>query len=293
MYKRLLFACLGAAAFSADAWADKARVHFTLLSDTPAQVDVPFESLFYSRPAVFEQMVRLTEPYREQVGDVIGEIPAGSLLYETRTDKTVYYCSSHSLRAVTKRDLLGAIFRAPIAQFGVIRAADSDIYQQCFRDTDGDGRFDEKTSSTVIAGTVATVADIVDAKPISPSLSYDKIDKAEPVLEIGLKGRVRNANSGRFGITVCMKTKKTEFTTEGEDCFLHREGGFLRSDLPTKIDFLDGEITVHSVTQAPGGVWNIQYSVSRPPMAPFFLKKLLQYPATILYELQLASPDRQ
>jgi hypothetical protein len=287
---KLLLTCYAFFAFFPQAWADEgARTRFSL----PAVADegekeAPFETLFYSRPANFEDLARLREAFRNTDDPANEEIPAGTLLYKVRTKNDVYYCSNRVLRKPTPSDMASLLATAALP---LIRTHfPSDNLPQCFRDTDGDGRFDQRSGSTVPIGSIATAIEIVNVQPLTTPVAYEAADVPNPSLEIGLKGTVRNPKSGAFRAEACMHVKKSEFSTEEDTCFRYGGTSFRLKELPVKIKFLDGEITINAVAQAPDGAWRIRYIVSKPITATAI--DPVKWLRSFEYELRYFLPER-
>ena len=291
--KRLLPPGFSLLALCPPAWADEnAHTRFSL----PPAADVtekqsPFETFFYSRAAHFEGLVRLDEPYRPgPENSANDEIPAGTLLYRVHTEKDIYYCSNRVLRSPTAADKASLLATAAIPFFRAHLPSDNS--PQCFRDADGDGRFDQRSGSVVPMGSIATAVGIVNVQPLAASLRYETADASDPPLEIGLKGTVRDAKAGSFRVTTCMQVKRSEFSTEENTCFRYAEMPFRARDLPVKLKFLDGEVTINAMTQAADGTWLVRYVVSKPITATaiYPLKRVHNF--NIEYELRYFLPER-
>jgi hypothetical protein len=167
----------------------------------------------------------------------------------------------------------------------------SDNLAQCFRDTDGDGRFDQRSGSTVPIGSIATAIEIVNVQPLMAPLAYEVVDVADPPLEIGLKGTVRNPKTGSFRVEACMHVKKSEFSTEEETCFRYADTSFRFKELPIKIKFLDGEITITAVSQAADGTWRVRYVTSKPITAIAIDPVKWISVSSVQYELRYFMPE--
>ena len=283
--------CLGIHVFCMPAWADEdAHTRFSLPQATDeTEKDSPFETLFYSRPATFESLVRLSESYKADTDPANEEIPAGTLLYQVRTKADIYYCSNRMMRSPTTGDIASLLATAALP---LIRThLPSDKSPQCFRDADGDGRFDQRSGSVTPIGSIATAIGIVNAQPLTRPLAFEKVDAYNPPLEIGLKGRVRDTKAGSFHVAACMHVKKSEFSTEEDTCFRYEDEYFRLKELPFKIKFLDGEITILALSQGADGTWRVRYAVSKPITATAIYPQKWRRGFEITYALKYFMPD--
>jgi hypothetical protein len=291
VWRRLLPALIGLCVGCLPAWADEgARTRFALpaIADE-GEKEVPFETLFYSRAANFEAFVRLRDTFRITDNPANEEIPAGTLLYRVRTERDIYYCSNRMLRKPTAADMASLLATAALP---LVRThLPSDNSPQCFRDTDGDGRFDQRSGSIVPIGSIATAMAIVNVQPLATPLAYEVADVPEPVLEIGLKGTVRNPKRGTFLAEACMHVKKSEFSTEEETCFRYGDTAFRLKELPMKLKFLDGEITINELSQGADGAWRARYVISKPIAATAIDPVKWIGGGGVEYELRYIMPD--
>jgi len=293
--RHLLLAGAGAMSMTSPAWADRAWSWLPLKPDAPASADgAAFETLFYSRTASFDGLARLTEPFQPVPGDAAkGEIASGTLLYRVRTEKETYYCSAKRLRKMTEGDKWSGVWRAPLWQFGLASISPGDTMPQCFQDADGDGRFDMQATADDLVGLVTPAMRVNVVGKLPVNLSYDVIDPAttdDPV-RFGLKGVVRDAEKGRFRVTPCIEAKKTEFSNEINYCFPDADQDFSSKDLPAKIKYLDGEITITSLAPSGAGGWTVRYEVSKPAATRALLTTtMISRYAQLSYRLRYETP---
>ncbi|MBN9547294.1 MAG: hypothetical protein J0I19_17655 [Alphaproteobacteria bacterium] len=272
MRSRVFLACIVLAAGLQPARADVSADWFTLKpDDAAADRRVPAGEFFYDRVAPREGLARLKNAYDvnpQKPGDA--QLSAGTLLYKTHAAKDAYYCSARGVRRQTSGEMLGGALVTGLS-FGFAATAPREASQQCFRDKDSDGFFDEAASGVHTGRPLSgrLVVSIQDANPLPAPVAYELADpeSAEPPLEVGLSAKLRSESGDpSFDVDQCMRTAKGEFAVAETYCFPSGSTRVRQSKLPAKINFLDGEITITDIARDDQG-WKIQYSVTRPVKA--------------------------
>ena len=234
------------------------------------QRSAPASAFFYDRVAPREGLARLKTAYIVAPGSKdTGELPAGTLLYKTHTVKDVFYCSARGIRRESTGGMLGGAMVHALS-FGFASSTPRQAAQQCFRDADADGLFDQDAAGVISSSPLSfrIGISIEDVKALKEPIAYEEADpeQTDPPLEVGLSAFLRDEAEGTFDIQQCIRAKDGEFGKAYELCFPQTRERVSAKRLPAKIGFLDGTILITGLMRDDAG-WKVAYTVSKPVTA--------------------------
>ncbi|WP_395647345.1 hypothetical protein [Terricaulis sp.] len=136
------------------------------------------------------------------------KVPAGTPLFQVEDDHGQFFCSTVALRQIDMRDVPTVALGAALFGGASGRGMSRDTLWQCFRDADGDGRFDEAGGGMFDETTaIRLVKGVRDYAPIAQPIAYTVADPAATTqtLHIGMVfKRLRSRQHGaRYSLLFC------------------------------------------------------------------------------------------
>lgn len=228
-----------------------------------SEIDVPLQGLVLSYTGTYEAMVRLDEPYLLDPKDASkGVIEAGQLLFLAWRHEDAFYCATKPLSAKPDTIPVESIFRAALGVHlfgGSINPREHNW--QCFRDADGDGRFELVGGGDRGMRLPAHVVNIAEVVSLPQPLRYTPLAPSDlkPQMKFGLM--VQGISAKRFTLQVCVRSLEPDALY----CLPHSSNTFRLEKLPDMLEFADGKLKLQAVRTDENGAQHLHFSIETPP----------------------------
>jgi hypothetical protein len=231
----------------------EARTRTWLVASAGAQPDPAQRTAAVGQPIYVERVrylatATLGDAYTPDARNPDRQVPAGTSLFQVDDERGQFFCSTVALRQIDMRDVPTVALGAALFGGASGRGMSRDTLWQCFRDTDGDARFDEAGGGMFDETTaIRLVKGVRDYAPIAAPIAYAPGDAAAETqaLHIGLVfKRLRSRQRGaRYSLLFCYGPSETLGGCEPLAEWLVNDSAH---PLPQTIDLLGARIVLES-----------------------------------------------